>query len=116
MQNDNWDINTAEKIKVIKMLVYEEQNQLSLIDYMSGISDLIFTVHASEMRYGETHYYRGMGKNIKATILPTTTLSALPRKYRKREWFYVQIYCHPDDARFDVFLGYRTLPAGQYNV
>lgn len=116
MHNDNWDLNTAEKIKVIKMLVNEEQNQLPLVDYLSSNSDLIFTMYASEMRYGETYYYRGTGKNIKVTILPTTTLSALPRRYRKRGWLYVQIYCHPDDARFDVFPGYRTLPGEQYNV
>src|SRR5262245_37591897 len=111
MNNDIWDLDTAEKIKVIKVLVYNDTDKLSLVDYLSRISDIVFTTHASEVRYGETYYFRGIGKNVKATILPTTTLSAIPRLYRKKNWFYVQIYCHPNDIRFDAFPDYDTIPA-----
>jgi len=116
MNNENWDLNTAEKVKIIKVLVYEESENLSLIVYLSSISDLAFSTHASEMRYGETFYFRGIGKNVKATIIPTITLTVLPRKYRKHNWFYVIIYCHPEDTRFDDFPGYITVTATQYNI
>jgi hypothetical protein len=116
VQNDNWNLDTAERIKVIKVLVYEESNKLSLVDYLSSISDLIFTTRASEMRYGETYYFRGTGKNIKVTIVPTIALSVLPRKYRKQQLFYVLVLCHPEDMRFDTFHGYRTISATQYDV
>ena len=116
MQSDNWNLDTAEHVKIIKVLVYDDASEISVVGYLSGISDLIFTTRASEMRYGETYYFRGTGKNVKATIVPTITLSALPRKYRKPKWFYVLICCHPDDTRFDVFSGYKVIPAAEYEI
>ena len=116
MQSDSWNLDTAEKIKVIKLLIHEKLDNVSIVDYLSGISDLMFSTHASEMRYGETYYFRGTGKNVKAILVPTLALSALPRKYRKNNWFFVQIYCHPDDARFDTFPNYEITSADQYNL
>jgi hypothetical protein len=116
MQNDPWDMDTAQEIKVIKFLIYSQKDNLALVDYLSSISDLIFSTHTSEMRYNETYYFRGIGKNVKATIVPTITLSVIPRKYRKPHWFYVAIYCHPNDQRFDTFPGYETILATQYDL
>ncbi len=116
MNSETWNLDTAEKIKVLKLLVHEQADKLSLLDYLSSISDLTFSTHASEMRYGETYYFRGTGKNVKAVIVPTITLSVLPRKYRKKHWFYVAIYCHPNDERFNTFPGFETVSAVQYDV
>jgi len=116
MSNDVWNIDTADELKEIKLLIRENPNQLPLKDYLSSISDLNFTVHASEMRYGETYYFRGKGTNVRAIILPTKTLSVIPRQYRKQEWFFVRIFCHPTDVRFDTFPNYHSVPAYQYNI
>lgn len=116
MTKEDWNLDTADNIKVIKLLIYQTPDKTPLTNYLSTISDLTFTVHASEMRYGETYYFRGDGKNVRAIVLPTITLSAIPRKYRKQNWFYVNIFCHPDDLRFDTFPGYDSIPANQYNV
>ena len=116
MQSDSWNLDTAEEIKVIKLLIHEKPGDVPIIDYLRSVSDLVFSTHASEMRYGETHYFRGTGKNVIAIIVPTLTLSGLPRKYRKHNCFFVQIYCHPDDARFDIFPGYEITSANQYNL
>ncbi len=114
--NDTWNLDTADEIKVIKLLVHEPSNERSLPAYLSRISDLNFSTHASEMRYGDTYYFRGTGKNVRVTIVPTITLSALPRQYRKKDWFFVTIYCHPNDERFDKISGYEIVSASQYNI
>lgn len=115
MDNEQWNLNTAKTIKVIKVLLYEKDGT-SIIDYFCSITDVKFTTRASEMRYGETHYYRGDGTNIKIMIVPTITLSAVPRRYRKHHWFYVFICCHPDDTKFDVFSGFDVVDANQYRI
>ena len=115
MDNDAWDLDTAEDGKVIRVLLYEK-SEASLLDYFSGIADVKFTIHASEMKFGETHYYRGNGKNIKMFIVPTITLYALPRKYRKPHWLYVAVFCHPKDTRFDVFTEFEVIDATRYDI
>ena len=115
MNNKPWNLDTAEEVKVIKVLLYEK-GEASLVDYFSGISNVKFTTRASEMRYGETYYYRGDGTNIRITIVPTITLSAVPRRYRKPHWFYVVICCHPNDIRFDAFPRFDIVDAIKYRL
>jgi hypothetical protein len=116
MQTDDWNLDTAENIKVIKLLVREKGAAVSLLEYLSSISDLKFFTHASEMRFGDTVYFRGVGKNVKAVIVPTKNLKSIPRKHRSDEWLYLAIYCHPNDRRFDEFSSYETVSAVQYNI
>lgn len=116
MSDNSWNLDKADKIKAIKVLLHKNSEELAVISYLCSISDIIFSAHASEMRFGDAIYFRGTGKNIKATVVPTLTLSALPRRYRKPHWFYVQIYCHPDDTRFDVFPGFQIIDARQYRI
>lgn len=118
MQENNWNIDTAkaDETKVIKLLIYSEKDNMDIVNYLSSISDLTFSTHASEMRFGDTYYFRGSAKNLKVLIVPTINLSVIPRKYRKRNWFYVAINCHQNDHRFDNLGGYITVPADQYNL
>ncbi len=115
MDNEAWDIDKAEEIKEIRVLL-SGKSEASLLDYFSGIADVKFTIHASEMKFGETHYYRGRGKNIKMFIVPTITLYALPRKCRKPHWLYAAVFCHPKDTRFDVFTGFEVIDATRYDI
>jgi hypothetical protein len=115
MNNKPWNIDTTEDIKVIKVLLYNK-SEPSLVDYFSSISDVKFTTRASELRYGDTYYYHGDGTNIRITIVPTITILALPRQHRRHNWFYVAIYCHPDDTRFDDFPGFDIINATQYHI
>lgn len=116
MPNDSSSLDTVNNIKTIKLFIHETAEKLSLTEYLKSISDLTFSTHSSEMRYGETYYFRGNGTNIRALIVPTITLSKIPRQYRKQDWFYVKIYCLPDDMRFDTFPDYECAAAHQYNI
>lgn len=109
MSSNDWNINKAKNVKTVAFLVYQPEDKLPLINYFGNISNLAFTVHASEWRFGDTYYYRGSSQDAKALIVPTKTLSAIPRKYRKDHWYYVKIFCHPDDIRFDRFSDYKYL-------
>ncbi len=112
----NWNFDTANNIKVIKVFIFQEPGKILITDYLCSISDISFKTHASEMRFGETTYLRGEGNNLRAVIVPTLTISSIPRKYRRQNWFYLNIYCHPEDTRFDEFPEFVCESANKYSI
>ncbi|MBT3338957.1 MAG: hypothetical protein HN855_09170 [Anaerolineae bacterium] len=118
MPDNTWNIETATKTKSVAFIVLQPKATTSLVEYLSNISDLKFTAHASEFRFSNAHYYRGSSSKSKALIVPTQTLSSIPRKYRKPNWFYLKIFCHPDDLRFETLPTYEhiSVPSDKYRV